>query len=379
MLPDQRLILRSGDTTEAPQRTLLTLAALLDWFRTAFSAMADAEPEDAASAPLLREQLLSALRLRAGSAELLVALFVALVRAQGLPARYVRLMDAMPIEPWRKRAAAGAMRALMSPEEARAKEAVHARKKRQKQQQQQDDADKGQDDGVAADVTGSVEAKGSLSSNPTEKKRARLEGACGGKSSEAATESQADPTSAAGTSRNRGEDEFERQMQLAMMATAAEAEARLTKAAVSAPRKGAASGGAVLWVFLPLGCCQCPVNNPQSIGVILNTADLSLYTARPSQEQALWRRQKLSCLEGAGGQAAALQRPPLPLPCRGLRRAPAPALLPLLGPRYRVPGTVARGYRISQPEVVMSSRGEEVCVVTMPQSFPLRVWVALYF
>ena len=115
------------------------------------------------------------------------------------------------------------------------------------------------------------------------------------------------------------------------------------------------------------GCCQCPVNNPQSIGVILNTADLSLYTARPSQEQALWRRQKLSCLEGAGGQAAALQRPPLPLPCRGLRRAPAPALPPLLGPRYRVKGTVARGYRISQPQVVMSSRGEEVCVVTMPQ------------
>ena len=258
LLPDQRLILRSGDTTEAPQRTLLTLAALLDWFRTAFSAMADAEPEDAASAPLLREQLLSALRLRAGSAELLVALFVALVRAQGLPARYVRLMDAMPIEPWRKRAAAGAMRALMSPEEARAKEAVHARKKRQKRQQQQDDADKGQDDGVAADVTGSVEAKGSLSSNPTEKKRARLEGACGGKSSEAATESQADPTSAAGTSRNRGEDEFERQMQLAMMATAAEAEARLTKAAVSAPRKGAASGGAVLWVFLPLRLLSVP-------------------------------------------------------------------------------------------------------------------------
>ena len=127
------------------------------------------------------------------------------------------------------------------------------------------------------------------------------------------------------------------------------------------------------------GCCQCPVNNPQSIGVILNTADLSLYTARPSQEQALWRRQKLSCLEGAGGQAAALQRPPLPLPCRGLRRAPAPALPPLLGPRYRVKGTVARGYRISQPQVVMSSRGEEVCVVTMPQSFPLRVWVALFF
>ena len=257
MLPDQRLILRSGDTTEAPQRTLLTLAALLDWFRTAFSAMADAEPEDAASAPLLREQLLSALRLRAGSAELLVALFVALVRAQGLPARYVRLMDAMPIEPWRKRAAAGAMRALMSPEEARAKEAVHARKKRQKRQQQQDDADKGQDDGVAADVTGSVEAKGSLSSNPTEKKRARLEGACGGKSSKAATE-PTDPTSAAGTSRNRGEDEFERQMQLAMMATAAEAEARLTKAAVSAPRKGAASGGAVLWVFLPLRLLSVP-------------------------------------------------------------------------------------------------------------------------
>ncbi|GIL94232.1 hypothetical protein Vretimale_488 [Volvox reticuliferus] len=49
----------------------------------------------------LDEQLLRTARSQAGTVECLVGLFVALVRAQGASARVVRLLDAIPLAPWR--------------------------------------------------------------------------------------------------------------------------------------------------------------------------------------------------------------------------------------------------------------------------------------
>lgn len=50
-------------------------------------------------------QLLRSARTQSGTVEWLVALFVALVRAQGAAARVVRLLDAVPLHPWRARPA----------------------------------------------------------------------------------------------------------------------------------------------------------------------------------------------------------------------------------------------------------------------------------
>ena len=63
-------------------------------------------------------------------------LFVALVRAMGLPVRYVRLMDVLPVEPWKRRpavtvAGAGVSRAVLSPREAVEREAQHQGRLRQ--------------------------------------------------------------------------------------------------------------------------------------------------------------------------------------------------------------------------------------------------------
>ena len=184
----------------------------------------DAAAEDAGwEPPHLDDQVALALRLRAGLSEVLVVLFVALIRAMGLPVRYVRLMDVLPMEPWKRRPAVSvSSRSTMSPKEAQERE---ARLRRNQQQQQQPATQQGKTSSDVEDITQSMEKKRRLATGGK---------AGGGKISRvsppAAVPSGGPPESVGGSvPRNRGEEELERQIQLAMMATEAEALARQVK------------------------------------------------------------------------------------------------------------------------------------------------------
>ncbi|KXZ44021.1 hypothetical protein GPECTOR_75g745 [Gonium pectorale] len=102
--------LRNQDAEE-PQRAVNGLLPLVGWFRAEWAVL----PPDAAwpagrrdggtaaGQDAVNEQLIRAATGRAGAVEILAALFVALVRGQGGSARLVRLLDAMPLAPWRAR------------------------------------------------------------------------------------------------------------------------------------------------------------------------------------------------------------------------------------------------------------------------------------
>ncbi|EFJ49372.1 hypothetical protein VOLCADRAFT_89729 [Volvox carteri f. nagariensis] len=101
-----------NQSSEEPQRAINGMLPLVTWFRSTFAVLPPDlvgprtgqgtgrrwRPEDE-----LDEQLLRTARAAAGTVECLVALFAALVRAQGGSARVVRLLDVVPLAPWRAR------------------------------------------------------------------------------------------------------------------------------------------------------------------------------------------------------------------------------------------------------------------------------------
>ena len=255
LLPDQRLIMTRGPAGAAggdaggPYRAIQILGALLDWFRSVFSAMApdslDGGDGDCFRPPLcFKEQAKAALRLRAGTAELLVTLFVALVRSMGLPARYVQLMDVIPLEPWRRRRLSGGKPLTARPEGARevAKERRNIAFERQK--------------AVVKSVGNKADNRPAEATGPEGRETQRRKKGVAGMglgivgseqpdgSSENATLLKPSPPKDGSPKarRNRGEEEFEREMQLAMMATEAEAEARNSRAAKSSRSKNSGAG-----------------------------------------------------------------------------------------------------------------------------------------
>ena len=260
LLPDQRLIMTSptaagggDDTGGAPYRAIQVLGALMDWFRSVFSAMAapgsglggDNGLDEFRPPPPLAEQTRSALRLRAGHAELLVTLFVSLVRSMGMPVRYVQLLDVIPLEPWKRRKLSVGKPSTVSLEAARQREEVRLTKlKRTIVPEQQTPA-------VTLPKTASHTIK-PPEANVNEDSRKSKKGKAAGKGSKTdrlqpGLSSEGPSISSpqcdnASVQKNRGEEEFEREMQLAMMATAAEAEARQASRASSSSKTASTSG-----------------------------------------------------------------------------------------------------------------------------------------
>ena len=110
------------------KRQIQQLKQLVAWFGATFSPMAYADDDEGQALGSLID---TALRVKAAPVEVLVVLFVALLRGLGLLVRYVMVLDAVPLEPWRK-ASTKPLR-LVSVQEAKAKEAAHGRKRAQKQ------------------------------------------------------------------------------------------------------------------------------------------------------------------------------------------------------------------------------------------------------
>lgn len=129
MLPPQHLP-TSDPSSMIPdtKRQIQQLKQLVAWFGATFSPMAYADDDEGQALGSLID---TALRVKAAPVEVLVVLFVALLRGLGLLVRYVMVLDAVPLEPWRK-AGAKPLR-LVSVQEAKAKEAAHGRKRAQKQ------------------------------------------------------------------------------------------------------------------------------------------------------------------------------------------------------------------------------------------------------
>ena len=170
--------------------------------------------------PPLREQAMSALRLQAGTAEVLVLLFVALVRSMEVPTRYVQLMDVLPLEPWKRRATAA--KRVLSPREVREREASHAAKEKRVKGTQL----KPGKDAEGAKPVPKAEKPETM---PQSKRRKKADdaGKAAGPSDPAAVAAAPLANSVQeAPPRNRGEEEFEREIQLALMATEAEAQAR---------------------------------------------------------------------------------------------------------------------------------------------------------
>ncbi|GLI64108.1 hypothetical protein VaNZ11_007283 [Volvox africanus] len=102
-----------NQSAEEAQRAINGMLPLATWFRNTFAVLPpdlvwgrEHRREGRRGSSLrvedeLDEQLLRTARSQAGTVECLVALFVALVRAQGVSARVVRLLDAVPLAPWR--------------------------------------------------------------------------------------------------------------------------------------------------------------------------------------------------------------------------------------------------------------------------------------
>ena len=239
LLPDQRMILqREYDSGGGGAfRPIQILGAIVDWFRTTFSAMAadaTAEDDSGLQPSPLEEQAASALRLRAGTPEVLVMLFVALIRAMGLPVRYVRLMDVLPIEPWKRRPSVPRGATIVSPQEVQQRQNQQLKQQReqpvgQRKPQGKLKGNRGESSSDVEDITESVEKKRKIEGQTQQS----AEGIGGGKGAVSAKDAIISPADSRGgsgaTTRNRGEEEFERQLQLAMMATEAEAQARQAK------------------------------------------------------------------------------------------------------------------------------------------------------
>ncbi|GIL45587.1 hypothetical protein Vafri_2789 [Volvox africanus] len=102
-----------NQSAEEAQRAINGMLPLVTWFRSTFAVLPpdlvwgqEHRREGRRGSSLrvedeLDEQLLRTARSQAGTVECLVALFVALVRAQGGSARVVRLLDTVPLAPWR--------------------------------------------------------------------------------------------------------------------------------------------------------------------------------------------------------------------------------------------------------------------------------------
>ncbi|GAX72825.1 hypothetical protein CEUSTIGMA_g280.t1 [Chlamydomonas eustigma] len=273
LLPEQTMLLpnQKGSGKEV-WRTILALRLLVEWFQSSFSVSAYTSDEEGhqtaqgvngvvdsfrMSVPNPAELAMRAVTARAGPEEVLVALFVALVRSQGMTARYVRLLDVLPKEPWRK----SMTRQVKHISGAEAQKREEAFRLRQKQMTKEGTG--GETPSTKGETPGTKGGKKSLkrASQQTDNRKKK-----GQKSVERnCTESQVialgqdqEETAAEGPSGssvpggrisnqatqsklNRGEEEFEREMQLALMATAAEAEAKLMKS-LSRSAKEEASG-----------------------------------------------------------------------------------------------------------------------------------------
>uniref|UniRef100_A0A7S3QLN5 Uncharacterized protein n=1 Tax=Dunaliella tertiolecta TaxID=3047 RepID=A0A7S3QLN5_DUNTE len=232
------------DPEHETQRAINCLLPFLKWFRQHFQIVPPPASQDGSlddfpyDAPSIHAQVLRAAQNKLGSQEAVVALFVQLVRSQGVAARFVRLLDGAPLSPWQKktkvlRTQAPNSRGPSQPKQIgkggdgkggdSSSKAGQGGKGRQVQkdlledhkpsrgnakagakQQQQESAGPSR-----REVEQSGKGKGSGG-----RKRGASSGA--GENAEAAVEKR----------QRRGDDEFERQLQMAMIATQAEQAAR---------------------------------------------------------------------------------------------------------------------------------------------------------
>jgi hypothetical protein len=88
---------RSEQHDVAKSKHLLT--QLLSWFCSTFSVRGFSDDDQDATLPQIAARALVTMT---APEEILVALFVAILRCQGWQVRFVRLLDVLALEPWRR-------------------------------------------------------------------------------------------------------------------------------------------------------------------------------------------------------------------------------------------------------------------------------------
>eukprot|EP00798_Chlamydomonas_sp_ICE-L_P030865 gene30865-35909_t len=283
-----------------------SLQRSVDWFGRTFT-LTPISADDDLDSYNVQAKVEVAMEKRRGHAELLVALFVAMLRAQGIPARFTSLLDPLPKEPWRR-----VVRILktVDPKDLTQKERSIAAdelllQKSKKLHPLEEDpciggsasaprfaedmpstssdqggrpeaarADKEKGEGQEMGK-GKGSSKAEEAAKGTKKRGKKGEGAEGSKRAKTAKDKggAAEDTGggASGQPTNRGEDEFERELQMAMMATATAAEVKKISAALFGKKAkkpppawpdlgskpAAGSSDPSCDVGNPGGCCTC--------------------------------------------------------------------------------------------------------------------------